>query len=98
MSKSFNVKVTFNFRATVSDADIEALLKGAENYRAGKGREKNHKAEVFIKALDEGGTDGLLAAITKEQVRDMRALILEEAAGGDMSRFSPFHVEITPRG
>lgn len=98
MSKSFNLKVSFNLRATVSDADIESSLRDLESYRAGKGLAKNHQAEAFVQAYDAGGVDALLASALKAQFRELRSLVMVTAEGSDLHHFSPFHVEITPRG
>ncbi|WP_337056753.1 hypothetical protein [Pseudomonas sp. USHLN015] len=98
MSKSFNLKVSFNLRATVPDEDIKSALRDLEDYRAGKGLAKNHQAEAMVQAYDAGGIDALLATAFKLQFRELRSLVMETAEGSDLHHFSPFHVEITPRG
>lgn len=96
MSKSFNVKITFNYRAACSDEDIKGLVHALEKYR--KAGKRRPEADALVAAYDSGGEDGLLIAITKVQAKAMRTKILESVKGGDLSHFSPFTVEVTPRG
>lgn len=98
MSKSYNLKVSFNFRAVVSDEDIQKVLRDMELYQRSLGAEKYHMAEALVKAYEAEGIDGLLATVFKDQVKQMRSAIMEMAEGSDYSHFSPFQVEIKPRG
>lgn len=98
MSKSFDVKVSFNFRATVSDEHVAEILKDLEHYRAGAGATASPIGDAAVRAYDEGGVEGLIAFILRIQVKEARALVMEDAGGGDWHHFSPFHTEIAPRG
>lgn len=96
MSKSFNVKIAFNYRAVCSDEDAAMLVGALEKYRNGAPRKA--ESDALLAAYDRGGLEGLLTAIVKLQAKAMRAAILESVKGGDLSHFSPFTVEVTPRG
>lgn len=98
MSKSFDVKVSFNCRATVSDEDLQEILKDLEEYRSGKGCAPNPLGDASVKAFDEQGEDGLLIFTLKTLMKELREGFLRETKGGDLHHVSPFHAEITPRG
>ena len=107
-SKSFNINVSFNLKAEFSEECIKAsrsvFAKGLAEFNT----ETASKARAaYCKALQEQldeGDDALLAWVIRHGIRGaLRDEVMETIKGGggdglEFKSFSPFTVEVTPRG
>lgn len=101
MSKSFDVKVSFNFRTVVSSGEVERLEQSLAELRdRNPNTQKAYTCseEAFLAAYANGGIEAALEFFVKDSVKQMKELILNEAPKKNFKNFSPFHAEITPRG
>lgn len=93
-TKAFNVKASFSFRVVADDQVQEDMLKAIEATptRSVKGH------EGLVRAYAEGGMDAAIAYTVRNMMKDLRKYIVDEADKANFKNFSPFTVEVTPRG
>lgn len=96
MSKSFDVNVSFNFRAVFSEEDLTELEHWVA-VRAANGA--RHPADAHILKLHAAGNhEAICQFLVKDCVKHMRQLILDEAPALQFKNISPFTTEVKARG
>lgn len=95
MSKSFDVNVSFNFRAVFRDDDLAQLQQAIDQARSEK--PVSRYAEWLLATVEEEGLEGAMRACIKDCVKQMKDAVLAEAPTRNFKNFSPFTATITPR-
>lgn len=95
MSKSFDVNVSFNFRAVFGAEALAEVGDAIQKMRAAPVLKPQGIA--LLKAYDEGGTEEALKFFLRDSMKQMRELVLDEVDKTVFKSFSPFTAVITSR-
>lgn len=95
MSKSFDVNVSFNFRAVFGEEALAQLQQNLDETRLNPAVHPAGKA--ILAAYDKDGIEGVLQFCLRDSVKQMKSLIIAETPSEVFKNFSPFTAVITSR-
>lgn len=95
---SYNANVSFNLRIVLDDEAQVDVLKAIHADTSKMSTKQAQAHAGLVMAFESNGMDAAVTYMVRLMFKDVRKSIINDAESAQFKNFSPFTVEVTPRG